>query len=404
MRRLLLLLLTLLVATGTTVVAAGPASAEARVDLANADGEAVADVDGPTVLQVSGTGFQSVRNGFGGIYVFFGWVSGPGWGPSRGGASGTDYRYAPDEQARENQGFQRFVAFPGGDTADSANGGVISADGRISLDLTVPGPVFEAIGADGGTSTIDCREVTCGVITIGAHGVVNGANETFTPLEFAQLDPTDGSGSTDADDARDQVDSGSDAGTDEGADAGPDAGRETPSGPPTVEVDRATAVAGRVLTFTGGGFQPGELVLATLDDGIAAVGPLTAGTSGEVAGLLQLPAATPAGTHELRLTGAASGAAPAARFAVRVAVPQPATASEDEAAALAVAAAGDDDPTRASLLFAAAGLLVLLLALVACAVRIRRARRRRTGSRSAAVPGPPATGTPVVHPAVPGGR
>ena len=33
----------------------------------------------------------------------------------------------------------------------------------------------------GNVHTVDCRKVTCGVITVGAHGVTNANNETFTP-------------------------------------------------------------------------------------------------------------------------------------------------------------------------------------------------------------------------------
>ena len=32
---------------------------------------------------------------------------------------------------------------------------------------------------------VDCSEVQCGIITIGAHGVDNANNESFTPFDFA---------------------------------------------------------------------------------------------------------------------------------------------------------------------------------------------------------------------------
>ena len=78
-----------------------------------------------TTLRVSGSGFQSVKGGHGGIYVFFGTVT-AGWQPSRGGATGKDYFYVPDSEAKNNQGFQKYVAFPGSDTASSANGGTMT--------------------------------------------------------------------------------------------------------------------------------------------------------------------------------------------------------------------------------------------------------------------------------------
>ncbi|QZN85307.1 hypothetical protein [Cellulomonas sp. C5510] len=173
----------------TTLGAAGPALAASQVDVADQDGgPAVLDPAAATTLRVSGTGFQSVPGGFGGLYVLFGWVdpaAGDGWRPSAGGASGVQYRYAVDAQSQENAGYQRFVAFPGSRTSAEANGGQLAEDGTWATELTVPGPVLETLGADGGTVEVDCREVTCGVITIGAHGVANATNETFTPVPSA---------------------------------------------------------------------------------------------------------------------------------------------------------------------------------------------------------------------------
>ncbi|MET0433921.1 MAG: hypothetical protein ABW025_07120, partial [Cellulomonas sp.] len=174
-------------AAAAALVAAGPASAAPQVVVAGEGGQAVAAPDAPTSVQVSGTGFQSVPGGFGGVYVLFGWVdpaSGDGWRPSAGGVTGTQYRYAVDVQGQENAGYQRFVAFPGSTTAADANGGVVAEDGSWSTDLTIPGATLTALDADGGTVEVDCRAVTCGVITIGAHGVANANNESFTPVAF----------------------------------------------------------------------------------------------------------------------------------------------------------------------------------------------------------------------------
>ncbi|WP_328608634.1 hypothetical protein OG943_05790 [Amycolatopsis sp. NBC_00345] len=144
-----------------------------------------ADPDYATVLKVSGSGFQSVPKGFGGIYLLFGWVSDGAWQPSKGGASGATYRYVPDKETKDNRGFQRFISFPGGDTASSANGGEITADGSWSTQLVVPGARFKATDRDGNVVDVDCLKTSCGLITVGAHGVANANNETFTPISFA---------------------------------------------------------------------------------------------------------------------------------------------------------------------------------------------------------------------------
>ncbi|MFD8911635.1 hypothetical protein [Streptomyces sp. NPDC059575] len=162
------------------LVPAPPAMAAARVSAS----PATADPDYATKLRLHGAGFQSVKNGFGGVYVLFGTVSG-NWRPSHGGTSGVDYVYVQDSETKDNHGYQRFVAFPGDPTAYAANGGTVRADGTWDATLVVPGAVFPAKGRDGAIRQVDCRKVRCGVITIGAHGVANPRNETFTPVDFA---------------------------------------------------------------------------------------------------------------------------------------------------------------------------------------------------------------------------
>ncbi len=174
----LLLLLLTVVAGGVGLTPASAAGA-ARVTVA----PAVADPDYATTLQLKGSGFQSVKNGFGGIYVFFGWVD-KTWRPSQGGESGVDYVYVQDSEAKDNRGFQRFVSYPGDPTSYSANGGQVAADGTWATSLIVPGATFPARGRSGAIEQIDCRTVQCGIITIGGHGVVNATNETFTPISF----------------------------------------------------------------------------------------------------------------------------------------------------------------------------------------------------------------------------
>ncbi|MFY0408763.1 hypothetical protein [Solicola sp. PLA-1-18] len=367
-------------ATSTVALTGAPATADPRVTVSPASGVASS---GPTTLRVTGSGFQSVKGGFGGIYVFFGWVDDPdggSWRPSRGGVTGADYRYVPDSEDRENQGYQRFVAFPGSDTEYAANGGTIGADGRLSLSLVVPGATFSALDRDGATTQVDCREVTCGVITVGAHGVKNARNESFTPVSFA-------AGESGAVAAAPSA----------AATAAPgQAAAAVTAAKPTLAIDQATAVEGRVLTFTGRGFRAGEQVVATLDDGIASVGPLTAGQSGEVAGVLQMPATTLAGSHLLRLTAPASGASPVLAFDVAAA---PVAATTDDNAEAAATPAG----TVRARWFLALSVLVLLITTAVSLWRLSRRRRiarveaRRAGRAAAPPPlpvqRPPATQT-----------
>ncbi|HEY0217304.1 MAG TPA: hypothetical protein VGC57_13025 [Cellulomonas sp.] len=199
-RRAALALAAVTAVLSAAVLTAAPAWAAPAVTIQNADGTAVASTTGPTTMTVSGTGFQSIPGGFGGIYVMFGWVADPAgaWAPSQGGVSGQDYRYAADTASIDNEGFQRFVAFPGSDTAAAANGGELAADGTWSVTMTVPAPQLELVGLDDVTEAVDCTVVTCGILTIGAHGVANGANETFTPITFADPGaPSDADGPAD---------------------------------------------------------------------------------------------------------------------------------------------------------------------------------------------------------------
>lgn len=327
-----------------------PASAAARVTIAGSSGQAVADSTLATTVTVSGNGFQSVENGHGGVYVFFGTVEGA-WQPSRGGQTGRDYFYVPDSEAKNNAGYQRYVAFPGSDTGSAANGGKMSADGSWSTSLVIPGARFQTVDRAGKATIIDCLKVTCGVITVGAHGVTNANNETFTPVSFKSPDATP---------ATPQASSTPTAPT---ASASPaPATAPAATGKPKAEVDRTTAVIGRVLSFTGAGFTPGEQVTATFDDGVAAVGPLQAGARGEVAGVLQLPEDTVAGTHTLRLSGAASGAQPEVSFGV----------ANPVAAATAEPWLEQNLPAY---VFAGVGLLVLIGAVTFSVVVSRRRRR-----------------------------
>lgn len=163
-------------------VTATPAHAAGQVTIS---GQPTAD--GQSDVQLSGSGFQSVQGGFGGVYVLFGWVddpSGGSWKPSAGGVTGEDYRYMYDDETNP-VGYQLFAAFPGGSTSYAANGGEVAADGTWSGTLRIPGAVFQTYDRDQNATTVDCTSVQCGIITIGAHGVKNTNNESFTPITFA---------------------------------------------------------------------------------------------------------------------------------------------------------------------------------------------------------------------------
>jgi hypothetical protein len=404
------------VAIGTAVVAiAGPAAAATpRVTVTNEFGSAKADLTYSTTIHVEGSGFQSVQGGFGGIYVLFGWVSDPtgsAWKPSKGGATGETYRYVPDSEDKENQGFQRFVSFPGSETQYAANGGLLDASGHWSLDMIVPGPTFTAYDRSNDPVQVDCRVSTCGVITVGAHGVVNANNETFTPVSFAQVygpgaaAPATGAAGTTQATATAAAPATTTTTTTtattpattttapatSGAQAvastprssssavAPAAATTSASRPGTLSVDKETAVVGRVLAFTARGFDPGEQVVVVLDDGLAAVGPIAVAPDGSFAAILALPAAIGVGTHVLRATGSGSNTVVRAAFPVR--------ADEDAAAPVAVAAAPPSGPSAGAWIFLAVSGVVLLAAL---ALLVRRFLRRHRITDDLTLDGVPA--------------
>lgn len=256
-----------------------PAWAAAGVTVSNAQGAATADPDYATEVTVTGSGFQSIPKGFGGVYVLFGWVD-SNWRPSQGGAVGADYRYVPDSESADNAGYQRFVAFPGSETAAAAHA-IMGADGAWVVSMVIPGASFQSRDRDGNVSAVDCLKVTCGIITVGAHGVKNANNETFTPIAFrAPSAPPRSAGEAPANVA---------------------------ASAPRLGLAVTEVEAGSAIVFTGQGFTPGEQVVAMLDDGVTAIGPLTAGRLGDVAGALPTPREIRSGTHAVTLRGASSG-------------------------------------------------------------------------------------------------
>jgi hypothetical protein len=360
LRPAVLALAGVLLAGALTTLGGTGAWAASSVTVTNEDGGATADPDYATSVTVRGSGFQSIRNGFGGVYVLFGWVDGgSSWKPSNGGQVGADYRYVPDSEAKDNAGFQRFVAFPGSDTASAAHA-VMTDDGSWSVDMVIPGASFESRDREGAVTSVDCLAVTCGIITIGAHGVKNANNETFTPIRFVA--PATGSGT------------GSGSGT---ASATPEP-TAAAVGEVRVGVASASVDAGTSIAFTGQGFTPGEQVVATLDNGLVSVGPLAAGAQGEVAGVLPVPYDVRGGTHVVTLTGAAS--AGVAQAEVAIVAPQTTVAEP----------AAEQTPMWLFVMLVCAIALALILIVVSVVVSLRRAgaqRRQRRELRAQEAPG-----------------
>ena len=344
-------------AAGGIATQSTPAYAAGSVTVTGPDGTATADPDYATTVAVRGSGFQAIQNGFGGVYVLFGWVD-SGWQPSAGGIVGEDYRYVPDSEDKDNAGFQRFVAFAGSDTEAAAHA-VMAADGSWAIEMVVPGATFESRDRDGNVSAVDCRVVTCGIITIGAHGVKNANNETFTPITFAA--PAAGAPSAPVADAPASETTPSTA-----AQAAPGA---APIGDVRVGLTSDSVDAGTSVAFTGQGFTPGEQVVATLDNGLVSVGPLLAGASGEVAGVMPVPRDVRGGTHLVTLTGAASERE--AQAELRIILDAPALAEAP--------AAGPEIPMWIFVALLVSIALALALVIVSAVVSIRRVMRARAG-------------------------
>ncbi len=342
-RLLVAMVVALFGASLLSLVSPAPASAAARLTASSSLGGATASASGATTFTVSGSGYQAIDGGFGGVYVAFGWVSGSSWGPSRGGATGRTFDYMPDDQSKNNKGYQAFVAFPGSSTSGEAQA-TMSSSGSFQLSLTVPGPKFTGAGG----KRIDCLTMTCGFFTFGAHGVRNGSNEAFTPVSFSgaaapaeEAAPAEQAAAGAAAPVRRQANAGRAAAAqapaaeavvvqedgvvvDENVEPGeapaaaPVTGGTTVSSAALIEVDRKTAKAGGAMAFAAAGFWPGEQVYVVFDDGTAALGPVGAGVDGEIAGIIPLPADLEAGTYEIRAAGAASALEATEKFPIRV--------------------------------------------------------------------------------------
>ncbi|GAA2974987.1 hypothetical protein [Actinokineospora diospyrosa] len=284
----------------------GTAAAAARVSLS----VSTADPDYATPVEVHGTGFQSVAKAHGGIYVLFGWIADGSWQPSKGGAAGTTYRYVQDSEAKDNNGYQRFVAFPGSDTANSANGGVVSADGSWSARMVIPGARFKAVDRTGSTTEVDCTKVTCGIITIGAHGVVNPTNETFTPVRFVA--PTGSQPPATQPAPPTAAPTGNPA---------PPTAAPLPVRAATVSAASGAVAAGGTVSVTGSGFSADEQVNVVLKSDPLFLAPARADAAGAVSYTAVIPADVPAGAHTLEFTGSKSGAVGSVPLTVSPAAP-----------------------------------------------------------------------------------
>lgn len=225
--------------TSMLLIPASPASAAATVAVSPAP-----SASGPTTVTLTGSGFQYQPNAPGGVYVFFGAVSDPvggSWAPSRGGKTGRTFAYA------STSGSQLLIAFEGGSSSEAANG-VIRPDGTWTAQMTIPGSSFQATSGNphaGQTTvgeTIDCTVTQCGIITIGAHGMWNANNESFTPISFggSPTDAFDGSANDDADNAGGPVAVPAQDGQD-GQEPAP--AEEPAPEPPSAEDDLETAAA-----------------------------------------------------------------------------------------------------------------------------------------------------------------
>lgn len=132
----------------------------------------------------------------GGVYVFFGWVdSTKKWGPSarnindNAGNFGVTYLYpgsggSADSATTDGPASTGYVSFT--KTAESPADEVhMDEGGNWTLPIVVPGATFSTTVPGGTVKTTDCRQVTCGIFTIGAHGKASATNEKFIPLRFA---------------------------------------------------------------------------------------------------------------------------------------------------------------------------------------------------------------------------
>ncbi len=141
---------------------------------------------------------------FGGVYVFFGWVSDPvAFGPStrnsqnNNGVMGVSFVYpgdGADPGTRDpGTGTMRMVSFTTGGESGNATAFHMDRDGNWTTKLRIYSSVFSTELPSGEVRTIDCLNLKsgqCGVFTIGAHGKSSATNEKFVPIRFTGTSPS----------------------------------------------------------------------------------------------------------------------------------------------------------------------------------------------------------------------
>ncbi|MGO1661766.1 MAG: HtaA domain-containing protein [Canibacter sp.] len=131
---------------------------------------------------------------FGGLYVLFGWVDQGKWYPSENGRSGSDFTYVEDIVKDGNPAgiYQRMVNYPGNTT--EPNQPFMDKNGNWTMDFTIRQSQFTSVH----DRTIDCYQMQCGIITIGAHGQQSPGGEVFTPVYFTETAEETGNQTPDA--------------------------------------------------------------------------------------------------------------------------------------------------------------------------------------------------------------
>lgn len=180
-------------------VAAGQGTGESILEVSHPSVPA----DGVVTVTVTGTDYLVPPHApgndvFGGVYVFFGWVSDPvRFGPSIRTANSTDGNFGftyvypgegGDASTRDEGdagGLMRLVSFTaGGESGESASTHM-DRDGNWSTQMELRGSRFTyTVPGTGESRTVDCQQTQCGIYTIGAHGKTSATNERFVPLTF----------------------------------------------------------------------------------------------------------------------------------------------------------------------------------------------------------------------------
>ena len=115
--------------------------------------------------------------------------SATGWRPSAGGADrAATTSTSPTARPRTTRA-SSVRRLPRLGHRGSANGGTMSAAGSWSHHARRAGRGVPGLDRDGNVRTIDCRKVTCGVITVGAHGVTNAPTRPSRPVRVERCTP-----------------------------------------------------------------------------------------------------------------------------------------------------------------------------------------------------------------------